>query len=130
MTAQGLLFTRLRRALDHGNLVEALSAASEMEHVGLVEALELCLLIAEKKPAKSERAVLRWNARYCAETGNVTGGQAQAVLSLLLLIAGKRARESAAALAHLMVAGQAQLRAGEVLLGWSEMRGRRLRAEG
>jgi hypothetical protein len=33
---------RFRRALDRGNVTEALSSASELEHVGLTEALELC----------------------------------------------------------------------------------------
>lgn len=51
MTAQGSPYTRLRRALDHGNLTEALSAASELERVGLVEALELCLLLCDRAPA-------------------------------------------------------------------------------
>ncbi len=123
MTAQGSAFTRLRRALDRGNLTEALSSASEMEHVGLIEALELCLLIAEKEPARYERAALRWHARYCAEAGHVAGDQAQAVLSLLLLIPGRRGSESAAALAHLVSQGQVQQQAGEVLLRWSEARG-------
>lgn len=40
MTAEASPYPRLRRALDRKNLVEALSAASELEHVGLVEALE------------------------------------------------------------------------------------------
>ena len=45
VTDQGSAYTRPRRALDHGNITEALPAASEMEHLGLVEALELCLLL-------------------------------------------------------------------------------------
>jgi hypothetical protein len=52
VTAQGSAYARLRRALDHGNLTEALSAASEMEHVGLVESLELCLLILDREPRR------------------------------------------------------------------------------
>jgi hypothetical protein len=50
VTAQGSAYTRLRRALDRGNVTEALSSASELEHVGLTEALELCLLLIEKSP--------------------------------------------------------------------------------
>jgi hypothetical protein len=49
---QGSAYARLRRALDHGNLIKAVSAASEMEHVGLVEALELCLLLCDQAPEK------------------------------------------------------------------------------
>jgi hypothetical protein len=36
---------RFRRALDGGNVTEALSAASELQFVGLAEALELTLLL-------------------------------------------------------------------------------------
>ena len=67
VTAQGSPYPRLRRALDHGNLTEALSAASELQHVGLVEALELCLLLCDRAPEKYGRAALRWHGRYCRE---------------------------------------------------------------
>jgi len=38
VTAQGSAYMRFRRALDRGNVTEALSAASELDFVGLVEA--------------------------------------------------------------------------------------------
>jgi hypothetical protein len=47
VTSQGSPYMRFRRALDRGNVTEALSSASELEHVGLDEALELCLLLRE-----------------------------------------------------------------------------------
>jgi hypothetical protein len=53
------------RALDRRNVTEALSAGAELEHVGLVEALELCLLLRDKAPEKYGRAALRWHRRYC-----------------------------------------------------------------
>jgi hypothetical protein len=43
MTAQGSAYMRFRRALDRGNVTEALSAASELQFVALAEALELTL---------------------------------------------------------------------------------------
>jgi hypothetical protein len=46
----------------------------------LTDAFELCLLLAEKEPARYERAALRWHARYCAETRGVGVGDAQVVL--------------------------------------------------
>jgi hypothetical protein len=46
-TAQGSAYSRFRRALDRGNVIEALSSASVLEHVGLVEALELVLLLCD-----------------------------------------------------------------------------------
>lgn len=78
MTAQGSAYTRLRRALDRSNVLEALSAASELEHVGLVEALELTLLLRDHEPSKFQRAALRWHGRYCREVPGVTFEEAQA----------------------------------------------------
>jgi hypothetical protein len=42
--SQGPPYGRFRRALDNGNALAALSAASELPNVGLRDALELCLL--------------------------------------------------------------------------------------
>jgi hypothetical protein len=55
VASQGSPFMRFRRALDRGNVTEALSAASELPHVGLAEALELCLLIRDKAPERYPR---------------------------------------------------------------------------
>jgi hypothetical protein len=46
VTSQGSAYGRFRRALDDGSTLAALSAAAELEHVGLVDALELLLLLA------------------------------------------------------------------------------------
>jgi hypothetical protein len=92
---------RFRRALDHGNVTEALSAASELEHVGLAEALELCLLLRDQAPEKYERAALRWHSRYCRELRDVGLNEAQAVLALLALLEGPKREAAANALADL-----------------------------
>ena len=73
---------RFRRGLDRGNVTEALSAASELEHVGLAEALELCLLLRDKAPERFPRAALRWHGRLCREV-DVTLEEARAVLAAL-----------------------------------------------
>jgi len=46
-------------------------AATEIQVVGLVEALELTLLIADRDPAKYERTALRWHVRFVYESKNV-----------------------------------------------------------
>lgn len=103
MTAQGSAYTRLRRALDHGNLAEALAAAGELERVGLVEALELVLLLAGSgEEARFRRAAVRWQARYARELPDVQPAEAQAVLGLLVMLAGARHRQAALALAELL----------------------------
>jgi hypothetical protein len=84
VTAQGSAYGRFRRALDRGNVTEALSAASELPHVGLSEALELCLLLRDKAPDRYGRAALRWHGRLCRDV-DVSLEEAQAVLAALVL---------------------------------------------
>jgi hypothetical protein len=67
MTSQGSPYVRFCRALDRGNVTAALSAAAELQHVGLTEALELCLLLRDKTPERYPRAALRWHGRLCRE---------------------------------------------------------------
>jgi hypothetical protein len=54
LTSQGSAYMRFRRALDRGNVTEALSAAGELQFVGLAEALELTLLLADGEDARYE----------------------------------------------------------------------------
>src|SRR5262245_51354577 len=98
--AQTYDFGRFRRALDHGNVTEALAAASALPHVGLVEALELCLLLCEREPEKFSRAAVRWHGRYCLET-KAGLDEAQAVLAALGALRGPRREAAAAALSDL-----------------------------
>jgi hypothetical protein len=101
VTSQGSPYMRFRRALDRGNVTGALSAGSELEHFGLNEALELCLLLRDKAPDRYGRAALRWHGRLCREV-DVTLEEAQAVLAALALLSGERARNAAFALADLL----------------------------
>jgi hypothetical protein len=110
-------YARFRRALDRGNVTEALSSASELEHVGLAEALELCLLLT-KQPARFERAALRWHGRYCRETRDVTFDEGVAVLVLLGAMRGPRAKLAASALADLL-SRRGLERPCEVLVAWA-----------
>jgi hypothetical protein len=70
VTWQGSAHKRFRRALDRGNATEALSAAAELRFVGLAEALELTLLLAEGEDASYERAAPRWHALPASRTAN------------------------------------------------------------
>ena len=115
----GLRYTRLRRALDHRNTTEALTAARELEAVGLTEALELVLLIAELDPSRFERAALRWHGRYCREVGDVGLDEAQAVLASLEALRGPRAKAAARALSELLYR-RGMARACEALIRWAE----------
>ena len=91
---------RFRRALDRGNVSEALSAASELQFVGLAEALELTLFLADGEPDKYERAAVRWHVRFAQEVPHVDLRESLAVLALLTAIPANRL--AAAALAELL----------------------------
>jgi hypothetical protein len=96
VTSQGA-YMRFRRALDQRNVTEALSAASELQFVGLAEALELTLLLADKEPEKFDRAAVRWHVRFVYDSRNVSLGESLAVLSLLAAIPGNRSAAHALA---------------------------------
>jgi hypothetical protein len=119
VTAQGSAYPRLRRALDYGNVTEALSAASEIPHVGLVEALELCLLLCDKAPEKFARAALRWHGRLCRESPDMTLEEAQAVLATLAALPIKSVRPRAASALSDLLYRRGLERAGEALNRWA-----------
>jgi hypothetical protein len=108
---------RFRRALDRGNITEALSAASELQFVGLAEALELTLLLADSDPQKYERAATRWHLRFGQEVPHVDLRESQAVLALLAAIPVNRL--AAAALAELLSRRRSCERIAQALVHWS-----------
>jgi hypothetical protein len=108
---------RFRRALDRRNLKEALSAASELNFVGLAEALELTLLLADKESETFDRAAVRWHARFAYETKNVDIRESVAVLALLTAIPANRL--AAAALAELFSRRRSLERCAEALVRWA-----------
>jgi hypothetical protein len=113
----GSAYGRFRLALDNGNLLQASAAATELKHVGLAEALELTLLILAKEPTRFRAAALRWHARYCGDN-KVSFEEATAVLGLLAMLEGRRAKPAAQALAGLLNS-RTLLPAAEVLIRWA-----------
>ena len=99
VTSQGSAYGRLQRAIATRNPTLALSAAAEMPHLSLADALALCLILRDREPAKYGRAAVRWHARFCRETRNVELADAQLVLALLDALAGQEAVVAASALA-------------------------------
>ena len=120
MAAQGSAYMRLRRALDRGNVTEALSAAAELQFVSLAEALELTLLLADGEPEKFERAAARWHRRFAQEVPHVDLRESLAVIALLAAIPANRL--AAAALAELLSRRRSCERIAEVLVRWSRTR--------
>lgn len=117
VTSQGSAYMRFRRALDRGNVPEALSAASELDFVSLPEALEVTLLLAAGDLEKYNRAALRWHVRFVEETKNVDLRESQAVLALLAAVPANRL--AAAALAELLSRRRSCERIAEALVRWS-----------
>ena len=89
----------------------------EFQHVGVAEALELCLLLRDKAPERYPRAALRWHGRLCPEV-DVSLEEAQAILAALVLLAGERKRNAAFALADLL-SRRGLERLCETLVGWA-----------
>jgi hypothetical protein len=69
---------------------EAPASASELEHVGLVEALELVLLLCRREPKRFPRAAHRWHGRYCHEVRDVGLEEAQVLLAALAALPSRR----------------------------------------
>jgi hypothetical protein len=118
VTSQGSPYGRFRRALDNGNAMIALAAASELKTVGLTDALELVLLLLDKAPDRFPGAALRWHGRYCREVRDVDLEEAQAVLATLAGMGGRRPTAAARALAELLDRRGFE-RAGERLISWA-----------
>jgi len=116
MTSQGSPYHRFRHALDRGNTLQALSAATELQQVGLADALELLILLGRSDDhARFRRGVVRWHARYCRETAELEPAEAQAVLGLLIMLGRPRRAQAAHALFRLLDRS-ATRQAGEALL--------------
>jgi hypothetical protein len=80
--------------------------------------LALTLLILAKEKSHFRAAALRWHARYCGDN-KVSIEEATAVLGLLAMLEGQRARPAARALAELL-GSRRLLPAAEVLVRWAD----------
>jgi hypothetical protein len=83
----GSAYAQFRRSLNRGNLTSALSAARDLPHVSLEDALELVLLIREQRPDRYSRAAARWAARWSTELPRVDLAESQLVQAALASLA-------------------------------------------
>jgi hypothetical protein len=60
------------------------------------------LLVRDREPARFARVAVRWHARFCAETPEVTLEAGRLVLDLLSALAGGDARPAARGLRELL----------------------------
>ncbi len=101
MTSEGHPYAIFRRALDRGDVVAAWAAATDLPHLDLVDALALCLLTAERQPARFERAAARWLTRYLEEEPRVGLEELRLTTELLASLGGPHAGAGVKALREL-----------------------------
>jgi NAD(P)H-dependent FMN reductase len=76
-------------------VLAAVAAAKELPQLGLLDALELTLLIARKDPRRHQRVAARWLLRLLEEHPDVTIEEAGlAVSCLIALLPGARYQEA------------------------------------
>ncbi len=91
MTSQGSAHGRFVRAIKTRNLFQAELAIRELGTLSLLDALDYLDLLAELRPAKLERAAVRWHGRLEAEAATLTLAESQlALAALAALCAGER----------------------------------------
>jgi hypothetical protein len=88
---------QFRRALDRKNVTEALSAAGELQFVGLAEALELTLLLADERMRSTSAPPFAGTLALPTKRRTSTSAKASRVLALLTAIPANRLAASALA---------------------------------
>lgn len=90
VTSQGSLRHQFQRALERGAVTDAISAAKAMGGLSLGDALALCVVMAERDPARYRRAAARWVSRFVEEAGDVSLEEAHLVTAALAALPTKR----------------------------------------
>lgn len=88
MTSQGSLHGQFQRAVDRGNVLQAVALGHELGRLSLSDSLSLLLLFAEHDEERFVRAAPRWHARLVLEAGDLSLEEAQATLAALALLRG------------------------------------------
>ena len=73
MSASGVPpYVLFRTALDSGNLAWVRTLAAQMPHIGLADALGICLMMRDGDPGVLDRAAVRWLGRFALEARGAT----------------------------------------------------------
>src|SRR2546423_11895234 len=95
MTSKGTAHGRFQRAIQRRHLFHAELAARELGQLSLTDALALCLLIAEREPARWPRAAARWHARFVLEARGIGLKESAMALQALTGLTGAAGEASA-----------------------------------
>jgi hypothetical protein len=112
-------FARLRRALEHGSLIQAEAAARELGRIELGDALGLVLLLLDKRDPRFERAAVRWLGRLLIKYPEIGFEAAGDALGALRRLGGPYSAVARARLALLL------RRVGEIAAARALERGER-----
>jgi hypothetical protein len=121
VTTQGSAYGRFRRAISSGNGPLAWTAAAELPMLNLADALALLLLQTDVDRARYQRGLVRWHARLCLETPQLTAEEASLTLTALQALGGAGERGAATALRY-VCAGRGLNQVADVIDRWSKAR--------
>jgi hypothetical protein len=86
VTSAGSLHGQFQRAIERGNLLQALALGRELPRLSLDSALALLLLIAEQDPDRFRLAAPRWHARLVLEAKTLDLAESQLALAAVALL--------------------------------------------
>jgi hypothetical protein len=93
VTSEGSPYGRFQRAIQVRSVLAAETAARELGRLNLLDAIDLCLLMATEAPERYDRAAKRWFVRLVSERETLTLDQAALALACLRgLASGDRER--------------------------------------
>jgi hypothetical protein len=81
--SRGVPYPVFRAVLDRGDLTRVRALAAEMGHVGLGDALRICVLLRDHDPERYEPAAVRWLGRFALEAPGATLEDLQAAAAAL-----------------------------------------------
>jgi hypothetical protein len=99
MTSDGSAYTRLRRAIENGNLALIHATAAELGWVPLRDALAILLVIEAKDDERFERSAVRWAGRQALEVPDLALAELAGALESLHALPDEHAQRSLLALA-------------------------------
>src|SRR5947209_173675 len=93
VTSQGSRHGRFRKALEVRSVMQAEAAARELGQLSLLDAIDLCTLMATEAPDRYQRAARRLFVRLVTERERLTLDQAELAIACLRgLVNGDRER--------------------------------------
>ncbi len=101
VSIKGSAHARFQHSLATGNPLLVRAAAAELDHIGLPDALSICLVFLRHEPHSYSRAAARFHARVAIEAPRIDLTSSHQLLSALNALQGTERHDAAIALAEL-----------------------------